>query len=220
MADFDINTFTKRIRELMYPYFPYESDDMAKIKHKNRPLHIRDVAFMNNPIIYGMDQNTFDIGGESAEKKYPYYHILEDSPVIRKRGKGTEKTKGSQAKIEDLGKRDYGIVSQKRSKKGDKYTYTKEYARNVRGSRKRLGSVSHWASDYNGDKFFINREANAYLNVHYHYIENILNNGMLDTLASEFGLKRKRTVDTGLEEEYLMQESDIDNTIKDMLNSF
>ena len=32
----------------------------------------------------------FDIGNEYAEREYPYYHILEDAPVIRKKGKGTE----------------------------------------------------------------------------------------------------------------------------------
>ena len=149
-----------------------------------------------------LDENTlsFDIGNEFAEEKYPYYHILEDAPTIRKRGKSTEKTRGSQAKVENLGQRDYNRV------RWNGKTLSKEYTRNVRGKRLNLGKVSHWATDYNGREYFINREANAYLNTHYHYIEKMLEEyGILDQLASDFGLKRKRTEDTGLLGDFLAQ---------------
>ena len=53
----------------------------------------------------------FEIGNDYAEENYPYYHILEDAEVIRKRGRGTSKSKGSQAQIEKLSQRDYGPVT-------------------------------------------------------------------------------------------------------------
>ena len=184
------------------------------ISSYRRKLKYGDVAFKNNPVIYNTDQNIFEIGNENAEEKYPYYHILEDAPVIRKRGRGTKKTKGSQAEVENLGQRDYNRVS------WNGKTFTKEYSRNVRGSRKRLASVSHWTTDYMGNDVFINREANAYLNEHYHYIEKMLNDyGILDTLASEFNLKRGRTIDTGLAEEYFSQEDADMTNILDIIGS-
>jgi len=219
--EFDLNTFTNRLRELMYPLFPYESDYMKLKKHKKTPKHIRDVAFMENPITFNTNQNIFEIGSENAERDYPYYHILENAPVIRKKGKGTDKTKGSQARVEKS-KRDYEQV--KISVSGNKWTYTKEYQKNVRGSRNRNASVSHHYRDYNGDDIFVNRQANAYENIHYQYIEKMLNNVVLDQIALEFGLKRMRTVDAGLEEEYTLQtgqtSKDIEETISSMLNSF
>lgn len=197
--EYSIGSFTTLLRQLMYDRFPRENQIINLLKHKKRPLHIRDVAFNDNPTIYSDNEAIFDIGNERAEREYPYYHILEDAPIIRKRGKSTAKTRGSQATIEDLGKRDYGRV------KWNGKTFSKEYARNVRGSRNRRASVSHWATDYMGNDIFINREANAYENVHYKYIEKMLNGGILDELATTFGLTRKRTVDTGLGEEYAMQ---------------
>lgn len=219
--EFEIKAFTERLRELMYNsyIFPYEGDALKRMKHKKTPLHIRDVAFRDNPTTFGTDTNVFEIGNEKAERTYPYYHILEDAPVIRKRERGTKKTKGSQATITDLGKRDYGMVS------WNGKTFSKEYARNVRGSRNRKNNVSRYMTDYNGTRWFINRQANAYENTHYHYIENMLNSGILDTIANEFGLIRKRTIDTGLKEEYINQYYDIDSyngssDIIDMISSF
>ena len=198
--EYDIESFTSTLISLMYAQFPYESDVISRAKHKKRPLHIRDVAFKNNEVIKEGDTMTFEIGNVFAEEKYPYYHILEDAPVIRKRGRGTKKSKGSQAEIVALGERDYNRIT------WNGKTYTKEYARNVRGKRSRIGKVSHWGEDESGESIFINREANSYLNIHYKYIEKMLNEGgILDTLAITYNLKRKRTVNTGLEEDYLSQ---------------
>lgn len=163
--EFTVGSFTKRLRELMYDNFPNLPErgvnPNGTPKHGEHNEEIRDVAFMNNPT-YMIDENTnaFEIGNEFAEEYYPYYHILEDAPYIRKRGKGTGKTKGSQAEIKELGKRDYNIIS------FNGKTYGREYARNVRGKRDRLSSSSHWITDNNGRKMMVNREANAYQNVH------------------------------------------------------
>ena len=181
----------------MYNRFPYENDIINELKHPNRTEHIRDVAFKNN-MTYTMDENTlvFEIGNDFAEENYPYYHILEDAPYIRKRDRATAKTKGSQAKVEELAKRDYNIIS------FNGKIYTKEYARNIRGSRNRLSSVSHWATDSRGDKLWINRESNSYLNTHYKYIEKMLNTTIIDQLAMEFKLRPMRTKITSLKEDY------------------
>lgn len=210
--EYNIADFTTRLRELMYLAFPNlperGKNASGTPKHKTDNQEIRNVAFKNNLTISELDQTIFEIGNELSEEKYPYYHILEDSPVIRKRGKGTKKTKGSQAEVKELGKRDYGIV------KWNGKTFSKEYTRNVRGSRNRLASVSHWEGDT-----FVNRESNAYQNTHYHYIENMLNGGILDTLATEFGLKRARTIDTGLAEEYFSQDDADFGNILDIIGS-
>lgn len=199
--EFELNDFTKRLRELMYDRFPNLPN--RGINHSGTPKHgqhneeIRNVAFKNNPT-YMLDENSngFEIGNEFSEEYYPYYHILEDAPYIRKRDKSTKKTRGSQASVEKLGERDYNIIS------FNGKTYSREYARNVRGARNRTDKVSHWGVDASGKKVWINRESNSYLNEHYHYIENMLNGGILDQLAIEYGLRRQRTVNTSLQEDY------------------
>lgn len=199
--EFSLGSFTKRLRELMYDRFPNLPErgfnPNGTPKHGEHNQEIRDVAFMNNAT-YMIDENTnaFEIGNEFAEEYYPYYHILEDAPYIRKRGKGTSKTKGSQAEIKELSKRDYNIIS------FNGKTYGREYARNVRGKRDRLASVSHWTTDSRGHKMWVNREASSYQNTHYHYIEKMMNGGILEQLALEFGLQQKRTQITGLQEDY------------------
>lgn len=184
-------------------------------KHGDYNEEIRDVAFKNNPtIMVSENEYTFDIGNEYSEEHYPYYHILEDAPYIRKRNQATAKTRGSQAKVEKLGDRNYSFPT------WNGKTFTQEYRRNVRGKRSRLGKVSHWTTDYNGDKIFINRESNSYLNEHYQYIEKMLNNTILDQVALEFGLKRGRTENTGLEEELAMEWGEDVSTILDIFRSF
>lgn len=214
--EFTIQAFTNRLRELMYTRFPYEPDAIKQKKHKKTPLHIVDVAFWKNPVIT-IDENTltFDIGNEESERTYPYYHILEDAPVIRKRGKGTAKTRGSQAKVEDKGKRDYNRVT------WNGKTLTKEYSRNVRGKRLNLSKISSYVVDGNGEVKFINREANAYFNTHYHYIEKMMNEqGILDILANEFGLTRKRTQSTGLLEDFLSQGDNEPSIVEAVMSHF
>ncbi len=129
---------------------------------------------------------------------------MEQAQVIRKRGRGTTKSRGSQAKVQDIGSRDYERVS------WNGKTFTKEYRRNVRGSRSLLGKAQKraWLIDDEGIAIpvYENQQAPYYANVHYHYIENILESGILDMLAAEFGMRRMRTKDTGLGEEMALQE--------------
>ena len=212
MKQFEISGFTLRLVELFLgsPLFPYMKGDYItknglvqkeNIKHKNRePRHLKTATrhCINETMVGSDNMFIFDIGNEQMEIMHPYYHILQDSPYIRKANESSEKTRGSQAKVEK-GKRDYGKVS------WNGKSFTKEYARNVRGSRNRIGKVSHWEKDSNGKDIFVNRESNSYLNVHYKYIDRILDSGILNELAVEYGLKPMRKQDTGLGEEYFAQ---------------
>lgn len=212
--EYTISAFTDRLRELMYDRFPYMKDEaLNRKKHPNRQEHIRDVAFMNLPI--GIEDNgnvmVFNIGSEFAEEKYPYYHILEDAPFIRKRGRGTDKTKGSQAQVQELGKRDYGRVS------FNGKTYSKEYSRNIRGERAKLMRFNADRYITIGDKVYrANRNANYYENIHYQYIEKMLDT-IAPIIAAEFNLRTTRKQSTGLQEEYEAQEKGL---ITDILESF
>lgn len=225
---FDILTFTNRLKELFTesPLFPnapeyYENEwgnrQLNSEKHKGRqPLKLKTAVIqcIADTTLKEQDTITFDIGSESLERMHPYYHILEDTPVIRKKNKGTEKSLGSQAKIEDAGKRDYGRVS------FNGKTFSKEYSRNVRGKRNRLDSVDHYITDSRGHIKRVNRESNSYQNVHYRYIERILDSGILDTIAQEQDLKLMRKKDTGLAEEYLMQNDYEQSSLQDIIDSF
>lgn len=216
---FDINVFASRLKELFVdsPLFPNMPENYVnewgvvqsdREKHKGRePLKLKDavISSMANSTVFAENEISFNIGNEQMEKTHPYYHILEQAPVIRKRGKGTEKTRGSQAKIEDV-KRDYERVS------FNGKTFTKEYARNVRCKRNRTDNVTHFISDSRGNRKMVNREAGAYQNVHYMYIERILDSGILNTIAEEQGLKLMRKSNTGLGEEYFAQQGEIDLT--------
>lgn len=211
--EYTLNDFANAIRDTLYREFPYEGEFLKKHKHAKTPLHIRDVAFYRNEVIYSDNMVTFDIGNEYSEENYPYYHILEDAPVIRKKGRGTKKTKGSQEEISDLKSRNYGFVQ------WNGKTFTKEYQKNVRGSRNRLASVSHWATFPNGNRVFINREASAYQNVHYRYIERTLKS-FLPFIAQEYGLRQGRTQDSGLAEELALDWGESVDTVMDIFGSF
>ena len=211
MQQFEIGGFTNRLVELFLgsPLFPYMKgnyitkngrvqSDMKK--HPNRdPRHLKTATrhCIYETMIGSDNMVIFDIGNEQMEIMHQYYHILQDSPYIRKAGMGSKKTRGSQAKIEPA-KRDYGRVE------WNGKTFTKEYARNIRGKRSRLNSVSHWVEE-DGQRKFINRESNSYLNIHYRYIDRILDSGILKDLAHEYGMKTMRKQDTGLGEEYMTQ---------------
>ena len=145
MEEFNITAFTNRLKRLILDsnQFPYMRDeDLDKAKHPRRnPLHLKQ-ALDDTAIITGSGTTLiFDFGSESLENSHPYYHILQQAPYIRKRGKGSDKSKGSQAKVEDVGKRDYERIS------WNGKTFTKEYSKNIRGSRNRITKVSHWTED-------------------------------------------------------------------------
>ena len=143
---------------------------------------------------------------------FEYVCQVDDSDDV---SKGTAKTRGSQAKVEDKGKRDYNRVT------WNGKTLTKEYSRNVRGKRLNLSKISSYVVDGNGEVKFINREANAYFNTHYHYIEKMMNEqGILDILANEFGLTRKRTQSTGLLEDFLSQGDNEPSIVEAVMSHF
>ena len=223
---FDINVFASRLKELFVnsPLFPNMPENYVNVwgvvqsdreKHKGRePLKLKDavISSMANSTIFVENEISFNIGNEQMEKTHPYYHILENAPVIRKRGKGTDKSRGSQAKIENVGQRDYERIS------FNGKSFTKEYAKNVRGKRNRINNVTHFVSDSRGNRKMINREAGAYQNIHYMYIERILDSGILNTIAEEQGLKVMRKVNTGLGEEYFAQQGELD--LASIIDSF
>lgn len=210
--EFSLENFVKDIRQNLYDNFPYESDEIKQLKHKKRPLHIRDIAFGSLPSVTNGNTIYFDIGSDYAEEFYPYYHILEDAEVIRKRGKGTKLSKGSQANVEVAGgKRDYGRIS------FNGKTYSREYRKNVRGERSRVLKSTYKIVGSDGKVYKVNKDANYYKNVHYHYIERILDN-VLPWIASANGLRMGRTQLTSLEEEYQNQESE--DRIMNIINSF
>ena len=196
--EYTIGKFVESLRSQMYDLFPLMDESENLKKHKNRPLHIRDVAFYDLPIINSADGEmiTFDIGSEYAEANYPYYHILEDAPYIRKAYRGTDKSKGSQDKVIDLGKRDYAKIS------WNGKTFSKEYQKNVRGKRAAImGLKATRHMEIGGKDVLVARQANYYENTHYHYIEKMLEK-ITPILASEFGLKLGRTKLTSLEDDY------------------
>ena len=222
MEDYNLISFTNKLKEWFAdsPLFPYyeigNADNIglsdystyqatkqsAKSKHPNRnPTHLKDIAkqCLNTTTITADDMVVFDYGNAIMENNYPHYHILENSPVIRKSGKGTTKSKGSQDKYTNKSQRDYEIVV------WNGKTFTKEYQKNVRGIRNRMSKVSHWGI-VDGQGKWLNKESNSYVNTHYQYIENILDNDVIYKLASEFGMKVVRKQDIGYQEEYDLQE--------------
>lgn len=209
MAEFNLTDFTNSIRAELYERFPYENDAIKEMKHANRPAHIRDVA-LGLPYMSGQ-QMIFEIGNDYAEEYYPYYHILEDAEVIRKRGRGTKKSRGSQAEITKLSDRDYSKVS------WNGKTFSREYQKNVRGKRSLAakGTITVIGSD--GVVYKVNKDANYYTNKHYHYIERILDT-ILPWIAPAFGLKQGRTELTSLESDYESQQSE--NLIASIMSSF
>lgn len=216
--EYSITAFTNKLIELFVssPNMPnmggmytnkYGSTQLDSSKHKKRPeprdLKSQIERSMNTTMamdLNGGGQISFNIGNEFMELNFPYYHILQQAPTIRKKDKGTAKTKGSQMFEKDKDKRDYEQVH------WNGKTFTKEYSKNVRGSRINLNKTSMHI-----DGQFLNMEQNQYLNVHYKYIDNILNKDVVDQLAIIFGMKRKRTEDSGLIDEFAYQENtDVD----------
>ena len=209
MAEFNIQAFANSIRQSIYDNMPYESDEVVLMKHAKRPGHIRDIALCL-PYISN-DTMIFELGNEYAEEYYPYYHILEDAQVIRKRGKSTKGSRGSQAEIKELGKRDYGRIS------FNGKTYSREYRKNVRGERSRLGTATKVVVGSDGKVYRVNPNASYYANKHFQYIERILNN-TLPWIAQEYNMRMGRTELTSLESDF--EEQDYSNLISNIINSF
>lgn len=230
--DFTLDRFTNRIIELFVnsEHFPESVDpyingfgreEELKIKHKGRdPLHLKAIAesSMKSSMVGSESTITFDYGNTKLEKSYPHYHILQQAPVIRKAGYGTEKSKGSESG-KSAEERDYEKVT------WNGKTFTKEYSRNVRGQRVKFSRTTYWSGGKTSSGTLILRRtarhggANQYLNIHLNYIDKALDE-IVPILESEFGLKKGRKVDTGLGEEYsLQEESGYTTNIFDILNT-
>ena len=231
MEEFDIITFTSRLKEwfIESPLFPYyemiEASQTAyqrsrnqtpSSKHPNRhPTHLKEAARQCLESSTEKMENTvsFDYGNAVLENNYPHYHILENSPVIRKRGNGTLKSKGSEDMYKIKAQRDYERII------WNGKTFTKEYSRNVRGIRNRMSKVSHWTIE-DGQGKYVNRDSNSYYNAHYRYIEKILDEDVVYKLCSEFGLTLKRKEDTDLIDEYANQEGVSIEKVLEAFDSF
>lgn len=190
----DIESLARDIKELIVSNVPVESDENFEKKHIKRGKKlIQAVSSGENVIPLGNKGYVYDLGSEELEQKFPHYHILEDAYTIKKRGRGTAKSKGSQAKISDLGKRDYGqtTITYKKQKNGTyrRYTYS-EYRKNVRGNRKPKEKVIYKLNRKTGE-VVATSVSNSYVNKHYHYIEKTLDNG-LPFIAQSYGLRLKR----------------------------
>ncbi len=220
MADFSLSTFVSTLQDLFVnnPNMPksslYYMDANGNLqlnseKHKNRtPLHLQESIreSFDNSTVFNDNLITFDLGNEKMEETHPYYHILENTQYIRKKGQGTEKTRGSQAKVEPI-KRDYEIIS------WNGKTFTKEYSRNVRGKRNRDENVTRRYGNV-----LVKREGNSYKNDHYQYIERILDS-VNPILANMYGMKLTRTEKTGLEDDLAVERGvDITTIIDSFLN--
>lgn len=191
--EYDLGTFTRYLKSLLYEKMPFDKDNLHP--HANRNFHMRDLALgQNNVIPVGLNSMYFEIGNDIAEAKAPYYHILEDAQVIRKAGYGTQKSKGSQAFIQDKGKRDYGqaTFTITNNSKGQRINPYYEYRRNVRGKRSLVGNSTRRVIDENGVVTKINRESKYYFNIHYNYIERGLET-ITNLLAHQFDMKLQRT---------------------------
>lgn len=224
MIEFTVDNFANALVSYLANYFPYMNDEeVDRAKHpKRQPLHLIEAIFNNLQMAHTLNTITFDIGSGTLENSHPYYHILEDSEVIHIRGKGTNKSKGSQAKVNDVSARDYGYV------KWNGKTFTQEYKKNVRGSRSRSTKARQkgFIVDSEGVVWEtkLNPQANYYLNKHYKYIERSIERA-IPQLCFEFGLKQKRTMSSGLSEEFALQEkmnsgTDYASDIIGIMNSF
>lgn len=236
MEEFNIVSFSQKLKQwftesALFPYYEIGKESNFGLsqysnykankqkdssKHSNRnPTHLKDATkqCLNSTTVSSENTITFDYGNEELERNYPHYHILEDAYSIRKRGRATTKTKGTQDMIKEKEKRDYNYVY------WNGKIFTKEYSRNVRGARNRLNTISHW-SIVDGQGRWLNESSRSYLNVHYKYIEHILNEDVVQKLCMEFGLKVKRISDTGLVEEFANQEGTSVEKVLEVFGSF
>lgn len=201
MEEFDIVKFTDRIKEVIVDNIPFMyNEKLDKSKHSKRnPLHLKDAIKQDMPTSISTDTIVFDVGSPRLEKTHPYYHILEDSEVIQKKGRGTKKSKGSQEKISDKSARDYGVV------KWSGKTFSQEYRKNVRGARSRAAKGTRVFVDSEGVVYKLNANASYYTNIHFQYIERTLDK-TLPFIAQEFNMKMLRVQDTHLSDEWQMQQ--------------
>ena len=210
--EYNITLFTQTLLDLILnsDLFPYDKNEEGDRKRhpKRNPLHLNTVVRQETHIVGFENMESFEIGSDFLESEYPYYHILQNAPVIRKRGKGTNKSKGSQMFVADKGKRDYEQVH------WNGKTFTKEYQRNVRGKRLNLNNTTMHI-----DGQFINQSVPQYLNIHYKYIDNIVRQ-VAPKIAYKFGMKIDVVENSGLIDEFAEQEGTDIESVLGSLKSF
>lgn len=213
--EFNIDDFTARLLELLRDNVPNEDAEISKSKHSNRGgRQLKDLFSesyskesgmlpdsFNATISMNIDTRVFEVGSPMVELLMPHYHILQQAETIRKRNRGTKKSKGSQDSVKKMD-RDYERVI------WNGKTYSKEYSKNVRGSRSKANKILEPKLRYSGGQYYEDKRGigGSYVNVHYKYIDRILD-ATVPYLADEFGLRAYRKQDTGLKEEYEYQDS-------------
>jgi hypothetical protein len=168
-----VDSVTTKLKEGMEtsPLFPY--DTKTPVDERRKP-HMLDMALKHNvTYLISPDMQYFELGNDRAETVTPHYHILEDAKIIRNPGKGTKKSKGSQASIGRKSDRDYGAVSYRQTTKGTQLIqeYRQNMTRNYDG---RIGAKTQ-PREYSKRKQVSNvNKRNYRYNNHYQYIERIL----------------------------------------------
>jgi predicted secreted protein len=162
-----------KVRMEQSPIFPFD-DGKREAGEKPRPQfkpHARNVALKNNYItVVSPDVQVFELGNERAERTAPQYHILEDAKIIANPGRGTAKSRGSQAKIADKAKRDYSVDNFVSSSS----KVSQEYRPSFKEGRRTYDLIAdkQWKKESNRKTF---KTQNKFrYNEHYAYIERIL----------------------------------------------
>jgi hypothetical protein len=168
------------------PMFPFDTGKDVLGKPNGRPFtkpHMKTLALKNNPImVISPTLQTFELGNEQAEEKAPRYHILENAKIIRKRGRGTPSSKGSQANIMPKNKRDYGIQEYDFAKKKLVQEYRTSFGDGKRSYQSQTNRLVNKRYETRG------KQLNYYYNVHWAYIERILEQ-ITPTIADFLGAK-------------------------------
>ena len=164
--------------------FPFD-DGKRLAGQRPRPQfkpHARNVALRNNYItVVSPDVQVFELGNEQAERTAPQYHILEDAKVIANPGRGTAKSRGSQAKVADKAKRDYSVETPV----ANKTTTTQEYRPSFKEGRRSYQTTQMLLTNKN---YEARNESKPYrYNKHYAYIERILEKEV-PSIASDLGI--------------------------------
>ena len=190
----NLNAFAKDIRDLMIDNIPVESDADFLKKHIKRGKKLFQAVAGDSSsqvIPIGLNSYAFELGSPNLEQNFPHYHILEDAYTIKKRGKGTATSKGTQDKVAKEN-RDYGgwTVSTNINKKtGEKsYSVYQEYRKNVRGKRK--PKEKYKLVNKNGTQMF-ETSSSSYVNRHYHYLEKTFDKG-LPYIAQKYQMRMGR----------------------------
>lgn len=192
----DINAFATDIRELLIDGIPVESDANFLKKHIKRGKKLFQAVSGDSSsqvIPLGVNGYVFELGSPYLEANFPHYHILEDAYTIKKRGKGTATSKGSQDAIAKQN-RDYGgwtvsTLVNKKTGEVRKSVY-QEYRKNVRGKRKPREKYKVIVDKKTKNQMIINATS-SYVNRHYHYIEKTMDLG-LPYVAQKYGLRMAR----------------------------